>query len=380
MMLSQIETACIVTEDLCCPAGLLNFFSHRDKITGRMLTLLKHPLNIKDMVMQNDWNVGELLNVSSGYWKGCALQAAVRLDIFSHIGDVALSCDEVADLARTDNRATEMLLDALAALQLLKKTDFCYSNTSFATTHLCSQSPQYMGHIILHHHHILDGWAQLDTVVRNGKPAQKRSYGEETERQSFIMGMFNLAMGIAPELAKQIDLRNRKNLLDLGGGPGTYAIHFCRTYPTLKATVLDRPTTRPFAEKTIKSFGLEKRIGFIAGDFTTDQISGGPYDAAWLSHILHSNSSEDCYTIIEKVVKEMSPGGIILIHDFILEDSRDTPEFAALFSLNMLINNPRGRSYSESEIRAMLKAAGIKAIERHGYRGPNDSAILFGVV
>jgi len=237
-----------------------------------------------------------------------------------------------------------------------------------------------MGHIILHHHHILDGWAQLDTVVSKGKPVKKRSYGEETERQSFLMGMFNLAMGIAPEIAEQIDLRNKKHLLDLGGGPGTYAIHFCKANPTLKATILDRPTTRPFAEKTIKSFGLEKRIDFISGDFTTDQIRGGPYDVAWLSHILHSNSPEECYTIIGKTVEQMSPGGIIFIHDFVLEDSRDRPEFAALFSLNMLINNPRGRSYSESEIRAMLKAAGVSAIERHGFCGPNDSSILFGVV
>ncbi len=330
--------------------------------------------------MQNDWNVGKLLNISSGYWRGCALQAAVRLDIFSHIGKDTLTCDQVADLSQADDRATEMLLDALAAMQLLKKVDFHYTNTSFATTYLVSQSPQYMGHIILHHHHILDGWAQLNTVVSTGTPAKKRSYGEETERQSFLMGMFNLAMGIAPKIAQQIDLRNKKHLLDLGGGPGTYAIHFCKANPALKATIFDRPTTRPFAEKTIKSFGLENRIVFTGGDFTTDQISGGPYDAAWLSHILHSNSPEECYSIIEKTTEQMSPGGIIFIHDFILEDSRDKPEFAALFSLNMLINNTRGRSYSESEIRAMLRTSGVSAIQRHSFCGPNDSSILFGVV
>lgn len=330
--------------------------------------------------MQNDWNVGELLSTSSAYWKGCTLQAAVRLDLFSHIGSAALTCNEIADLTQTDKRATEMLLDALAALKLLKKDDFHYSNTSFTTMYLQAQSPGYMGHIILHHHHLLDGWAQLDTVVTQGIPIKKRSYGEETERQSFLMGMFNLAMGIAPEIAKQIDLRERKHLLDLGGGPGTYAIHFCKTNPKLKATIFDRPTTQPFAEKTIKSFGLEKRISFIGGDFNTDRIKGGPYDVAWLSHILHSNSPEECYAIIERTVEQMISGGIIFIHDFILNDSRDKPEFAALFSLNMLINNPRGKSYSEGEIRAMLKAANVTAIEQHSFCGPNDSSILFGVV
>ena len=59
--------------------------------------------------------------------------------------------------------------------------------------------------------------------------------------------MFNLAMNLAPVLVPKIDLSNRRHLLDLGGGPGTYAIHFCLNNPQLKATVYDLPTTRPFA-------------------------------------------------------------------------------------------------------------------------------------
>lgn len=330
--------------------------------------------------MKNEWDIGKLLNTSSGYWRGCALQAAVRLEIFSHLDSKDATYDKVARMAGTDERATEMLLDALASMNLLDKEEYRYSNTDFASRHLCKKSPHYLGHIILHHHHILDGWAQLDTAVTTGKPVEKRSYGEEVERQSFLMGMFNLAMGTAPQIAKSIHLEGKKHLLDLGGGPGTYAIHFCQANPQLQATIFDRPATEPFARKTVEAFGLENRIDFISGDFTVDQISGGPYDAAWLSHILHSNGSEECSAIIENTVKAMTPGGIVFIHDFILEDSRDSPEFAALFSLNMLVNNPRGRSYSEGELRTMMKVAGISAIERHSYSGHNDSAILFGVV
>jgi hypothetical protein len=73
-------------------------------------------------------------------------------------------------------------------------------------------------------------------------------------------------------------------------------------------------------------------------------------------------------------------GGKLFIYDFIRGDSSERQEFAALFSLNMLINNSRGRSYSEGEIRAMLKAAGVNAIERHSFYGPSDSGIVFGVV
>ena len=63
------------------------------------------------------------------------------------------------------------------------------------------KSPKYIGYIILHHHHILDGWAQLHEAVKTGRPIEKRSYGEEFERECFLMGMFNLAMGIAPNVS-----------------------------------------------------------------------------------------------------------------------------------------------------------------------------------
>lgn len=329
--------------------------------------------------MKTDWNVGDLLSVSSGYWRGCALHAAVRLDFFTHIGTEKQPVDAIAGLAATDKRATKMLLNALTAMGLLQKQQSYYTNTGFSRTYLCRDSAQYMGHIILHHHHILDGWAQLDQAVISGTPVEKRSYGEEIERQSFLMGMFNLAMELAPQLTKHLDLSGRRRLLDLGGGPGTYAIHFCRANPELTATIFDRPTTRPFAEKTVASFGLQERISFEAGDFTCDPITGGPFDAAWLSHILHSNGIDQCYEIVNKTVGRMEKGGIVFIHDFILNDNKDAPEFGALFSLNMLINNPHGRAYSEKEIRSMLRAAGVSDVKRHSFTGPNDSSILFGV-
>ena len=227
--------------------------------------------------MVKDWDVGTLLSVSSGYWEGCAVQAAVRLKIFSVLQDGGADAAGVASAIGGDIRATGLLLDALAAVGLLAKKEGRYENTPFAGRFLVAGAPCYMGHIILHHHHILDGWAQLDQAVVTGKKVVRRSYGVEPERESFLMGMFNLAMGLAPQMAAQFDLAGRKRLLDLGGGPGTYAIHFCQANPGLSAVILDRPTTEPFARETVARFGLSDRIDFIGGDFTVDPLSGGPY-------------------------------------------------------------------------------------------------------
>ncbi|KJS01723.1 MAG: SAM-dependent methyltransferase [Desulfobulbaceae bacterium BRH_c16a] len=329
--------------------------------------------------MIKDWNVGTMLSVSSGYWRGCTLQAAVRLKIFTELGAGPGDAARVAESVGSDVRATGLLLDALAAMGLLVKTDDRYENSPFAMQFLVAGSPGYMGHIILHHHHILDGWAQLDQAVIRGEKVARRSYGAENERESFLLGMFNLAMGVAPHMAAAFDLAGRRRLLDLGGGPGTYAIHFCKANPDLSAIILDRPTTEPFARKTVARFGLTGRIDFIGGDFNIDPIGGGPYDVAWLSHILHSNSPEQCRECLEKTAAALEPGGMILIHDFILNDSKDGPEFPALFALNMLLGTEDGRSYSRAEIFAMLEQAGITDIVHHEFRTPNDSSVIGGI-
>jgi SAM-dependent methyltransferase len=330
--------------------------------------------------MEKEWTVGELLGTSNAYWRGCTLQAGVRLEIFSVIHDQQLSLERVTSLVGADLRGTEYLLNALCAMGLLLKKGGLYSNTPETRTLLCKDSSAYIGYIILHHHHILDGWAQLDTAVMTGKPVSKRSYGEAIERESFLMGMFNLAMGTAPSIAGRIDLSQHRRLLDLGGGPGTFAIHFCLVNPKLEAVIYDRPTTRSFAVETVEKFGLQERIEFAGGDITTDSIPCGPYDVAWLSHILHSNGPESCQKIIGKTVAAMKPGGMILIHEFILDNSKDGPEFPALFSLNMLVNNPAGRSYSEEELTEMLRKSGVHSIKRHSFKGPTDSSVLYGTV
>lgn len=328
----------------------------------------------------NDWTLGKILATSSAYWQGCTLQAGVRLQLFTALDGAPKTVAALSGELDVDSRGLEHLCNALTAMGLLCRSGSGYQNSGAATTFLSKNSPAYKGQIILHHHNLLDAWAQLHTAVKQGSPVQERFTSEAEDRENFLLGMFNLAMDIAPRLVPQIELTGRSHLLDLGGGPGTYAIHFCQANASLAATIFDRSTTEPFARRIVDQFALGDRIDFIAGDFNRDPISGGPYDVAWLSHILHSNGPEECQQLIRKTVAAMVPGGLILIHDFILENSKNAPLFPALFSLNMLVNNPEGRCYSEEEICTMLKEAGVKEVSRHPFHGPNDSGIIYGLV
>ena len=324
-----------------------------------------------------EWNPGRLLQVSGSYWASCTLHAAVKLDLFSLIEAGHTTPSQLAHELGLDPRGTATLLNALVAMDLLTKDQAQYANTEAARWFLVRGSREYIGYMILHHHHLVRGWSRLDQAVRSGKPVRERVASEHEERESFLMGMFNNAMAIAPRLADEIDVKGRRLLLDLGGGPGTYAIHFCLTNPGLEARVADLPASRPFAEKTIARFGVSDRVQFIPCDYLHEDIQG-QYDVAWLSHILHGEGPDACRMIINKAVSSLEPGGMMMIHDFILNDTADGPLFPALFSLNMLVNTMEGRSYTESQIRDMMKQAGLKNITRFTFRGPTDSGILMG--
>ena len=325
-------------------------------------------------------NPAELLETSGYFWKTCALHAAVKLDVFRVIGDGHLSSEEISRKLNGAQNGVERLLNALTAMDLLVKTDGIYANSPAGKSFLAKDSEKYIGHIIMHHHHLMESWSQLDQAVITGRPVRTRSsFSNDEWRESFLMGMFNLAMGLAPVLVPLIDLSSCRRLLDLGGGPGTYAIHFCLDNPHLEATVYDLPTTRPFAEKTIKQFKLEDRIRFVDGNYLTDAIEGR-FDAIWLSHILHGEGPADCRMMIQKAVGALATGGMIIIHDFILNNRMDGPLFPALFSLNMLLGTESGQSYSEDQIIDMLADAGVKDTRRIAVQTPNDSGIIVGSV
>jgi SAM-dependent methyltransferase len=330
---------------------------------------------------KEEWTPGKLLGISGNYWMSCTLHAGVKLGIFSQIGNQSLSGQEVAQKLKGDPRSVTMFLNALAAMNLLiKKDGGIYSNTPFSLSFLTKESPQYLGYMIMHHHHLLPSWTQLDQGVKTGKPVRARASFDDPEvRESFLMGMFNMAMNLAPQLTPSLDLSKKQRLLDLGGGPGTYAIHFCLNNPSLRATVYDLDTTRPFAEKTIARFALTDRIDFQGGDYIDAPIRGS-YDVVWLSQILHGEGPEEAQKIVQKAVSVLEPGGLILIHEFLLNNEMDGPLFPALFSLNMLLGTDQGQSYSEQEIMDMMAKAGAREIRRLPMQTPNDSGVIQGRV
>ena len=88
-----------------------------------------------------EWNPGKLTEVSGSYWMGCTLHAGVKLDVFTIIGNKAMTADEITQRLNGDSRAVAMLLNALAAMGLLEKESYRFSNHCLST----SATTQFFG-------------------------------------------------------------------------------------------------------------------------------------------------------------------------------------------------------------------------------------------
>ncbi len=106
-----------------------------------------------------------------------------------------------------------------------------------------------------------------------------------------------------------------------------------------------------------------KKIHFIEGDFFKVD-PGMEFDLVILSNIIHSLGEKDCLMLFSRLRSWLTKNGRLLVHDMTVDRSGTKPVHAALFSVNMLVNTLKGKVYSEEETLKLIRAAGMKRIDK----------------
>ena len=296
----------------------------------------------------------ELRKIWGGFQGARVLLTANNYRVFDYLKKQKAAAGLAKDIG-ADKRATEILLDALTGLGLLKKQKGQYKNSSLASQFLVSESPYYQGDIIRHADTLWQNWSGLDNVVKTGKP-----HHVSHDHRAFILGMHNLAVLKASNVLKAVGLKGVKKVLDLGGGPGTYTIEMAKK--GISVTIFDTPETIEIAKEVIKKSGV-KNINFLQGDFLADDF-GRDYDLIFISQILHAYSEDDNIMVLKKCRNALNKNGRIVIQEFFIDKDRTHPVQAALFSINMLANTSGGRCYSPEEIKRWYLKTGFRKIQK----------------
>lgn len=303
-----------------------------------------------------------------GYREAQILFTAVRLGVFDALAKEPASADALAARLEADPRGTRILCDALAALGVLVKETAApgvYGCSPAATEFLLYAAPATKVPMLLHGAKLYERWAGLFDAVKTGAPVpddriDPRLWGDEG---GFARAMGAIGRESAVQTADALErlglLQDARTLLDVGGGPGVYAIEVAGRVPQLHATVMDGAETLEVARANVEEAGLADRVTLRPGDAFEDDL-GGPYDLVFTSNFLHIFGPEANRRLVRRVADALAPGGHLAVKDFLLDPGRTTPEGAALFAVNMLVGTEAGDSYSLEEVHAWFRKAGLE--------------------
>ncbi|MGE5217725.1 MAG: methyltransferase [Chloroflexota bacterium] len=326
-------------------------------------------------------NFSQLMSLATAHAEARIVQTALELKIFEALEDADQSAKKVAERLNLDVKATELLLNALSALDLLQKHGEAFSLSRATKTYLLERSPRSVSGMIRFESSLWRCWERLPEAVRTGTAVRPADMYQDDRRETeiFIEAMDSLvkARGDANILTDTLDWSKVDTLLDIGSGPATYPITLCRRFGGLRATIFDLPGTLAITERYVREAGMTERIRLVAGDYRSDPIRG-KYDVIFLSNIVHGENFEKNQRLIAKLAEQLTPSGQIIIKDHILDESRARPAVGAIFSILMLLTTEAGRCYSYGEIKGWLQRAGLNQVREITLPAPLTSSLIIG--
>jgi SAM-dependent methyltransferase len=331
-----------------------------------------------------------ILQTAFAFWSSKVLLTAVEMDLFTRLGDRALTGKELGAEIGIHPRGISDFFDALVAMKYLDRkglgAEARYTNVPVGTRYLDRKSPDYIGGILeMLNVRLFRFWHDLPDALRTGKPqnevkhSQKpvfeELYADLPRLEQFLGAMTGLSRINFQAFAEKFDFKPYKTTCDVGGATGLLSIEIAKRHPHIRATSFDLPAVEPVAKKSIAAAGLAGRVGTSAGDFFKDPLPKA--DLISMGMILHDWNLEKKMHLIRAAYDALPPGGAFVAIEALIDDDRRENLFGLLMSLNMLIEFGDAFDFSGADFRAWCTEAGFKRFEVLHLAGPASAAIAY---
>lgn len=310
----------------------------------------------------------EINEIGFGFMASKALFSALHVGVFDGLADGPKDLETLAaDIGVAQPRLVT-LLTALAGIGLVEKDGDNYKNSPAAENYLVTSARDYFGDYLRYQidQQMYPFMIHLDDVIQ-GERTKSRFEDYEAwmsdaeEARLFSESQHSGSLGPGYVLGKRVDLSGCETLLDVGGGSGAFSIMLCKRYPQLKAKVLDFPNVIEVGRKFVADEGLEDRIEFVPGN-ALDYDWPGEVDAVLMSYLLGGVPGEEVAKLSEHAFKTLKPGGVFMVHDFMVGDDRQGPAMAALWALQHLCYTPQAISLTQASVSEEMRRAGFADI------------------
>lgn len=281
------------------------------------------------------------------------LGAAVESGMFKTLSEKTMTSRELAQELKANDRAVRVIMEALAALGYLKKDGEVYTLSPEARKTLYEPGTLgYIGFVFMHRYKQIRAWLHLPEVISSGKPYPRE---QSPEHFSYFMSAMQYSVRHSAQAIAEFLLAGTERgvrVLDVGGGPLAHAGAFAGI--GAKVTVLDVPEVVNMMKGEAEVAG----INMIPGDFNKG-LPEGKFELIYLGNICHIYSEKENQKLFERVINRLSPGGRIVIAEFI----RNEDSFAAIFAVNMLVNTLGGSTWTMEQYTGWLEAAGFSSVQ-----------------
>jgi 2-hydroxy-4-(methylsulfanyl)butanoate S-methyltransferase len=295
-----------------------------------------------------------------------ALFAALEFDLFTHIAGGAGSFPELAKATGIAENRLVTLLTALKSLGLIAERQGHFTNAPATARYLVAGAPgDFRAYVRLVNGAFgYESFRHLGAALRGERIFPDKGFYEGLIYSAGIGGeQFSSAQhagsfGPARLMAKRVDLSDRKHMLDVGGGSGAYSLAFCAAHPQLTATILDFPQTIETARRYAQDAGMAARITHYGGNaISTDWPTG--HDVILMSYLWSAVGDNDVRVLARRAIDALPPGGLVLVHDFMVENAHEGPPFAAWYLLGSIFDNPNAVCLTPSYVENVLREIGF---------------------
>lgn len=319
-----------------------------------------------------------LFDLCAGFVYAQVLQACIQLDLFRILEAGPRSVAELAPRLVMTESATERLLGAAAALDLVERRSGGRYGLAMLGAALLGNPG--VGAMIAHHRLLYDDLADPLALLRGeSRPTALSGYwGYATADQPAAappadVAAYSALMAqsqhfVADDILAAYDFGQHRRILDVGGGEGAFLLRVAAQAKAPALTLFDLPAVAARAQVRFEAEGLGPRASTFGGDMHRDALPGGA-DLVTLVRVLHDHDDAAVRALLARIHACLPPGGTLLIAEP-MAGSAETRRMAEAYFAFYLLAMGSGRARSPEELTAFLREAGFTEIRTLRTRRP----------
>ena len=323
-----------------------------------------------------------MFDLVAGFCHSQVLLALVRLDIPAQLLDAPADTATLAARSRIPAERMTVLLNAAAALGLLRRSRDLWSLTTRGAA--LAGVPGLQG-MIAHH----------DVLYRDLTDPVAFFRGEvETELAAFwpyvfgaggatdptVTATYSALMAdsqrlVAADTIAAVDWSASRRVMDVGGGTGAFLAALGQAQPQLAFDLFDLPAVAPLARRRFAEAGLAERTRIHAGSFRDTDLPVGA-DTITLVRVLYDHADETVLALLRSVHAALPPGGRLIVSEPMTGHPQPQRAGDAYFAIYCMAMRT-GRARSAVQIGDLLRQAGFTgALDQRPVRRPFVTSVL----